>query len=80
LIKSNAGCPANGIIAEGLTNKNGKFLIKTISMVWNTDDMPMNIFAEFLGNGMKTALILSAVTGILILGVLVPLVIMASEN
>ena len=50
LIKSNAGCPANGIIAEGLTNKNGKFLIKTISMVWNTDDMPMNIFAEFLGN------------------------------
>jgi len=29
---------------------------------------------------MKTALILSAITGILILGVLVPLVIMASEN
>ncbi len=33
-----------------------------------------------MGIGMKTALILSAITGILILGVLVPLVIMASEN
>jgi len=50
LIKSDAGCPSNGIIAQGFTDTNGKFLIKTTSMVWNTDDRPMNIFAEFLGN------------------------------
>jgi hypothetical protein len=50
LIKSDSGCPSNGIIAQGFTDKNGKFLIKTTSMVWNTDDRPMNIFAKFLGN------------------------------
>jgi len=55
LIKSDAGCPSNGIIAQGFTDKNGKFLIKTTSMVWNTDDRPMNIFAEFLGNDVYTS-------------------------
>ena len=50
LINSDAGCPANGIIARGLTDKNGNFFIKTISMVWNLDEKPMKIFAEFLGN------------------------------
>jgi len=55
LIKSDEGCPANAIIAQGFTDKKGKFLIKTTSMVWNSDDRIMNIFAEFLGNDVYTS-------------------------
>jgi hypothetical protein len=55
LIKSDAGCPANGVIAQGFTDKNGKFLIITTSMVWNIDDRPMKISAEFLGNNVHAS-------------------------
>jgi len=49
-IKTSGGCPADGIIAQGKTDKNGKFWIKKISMDWSKDDYRMKISAEFFGN------------------------------
>ena len=50
LIKSDLGCPADGIIAQGKTDKNGKFLIKKIAEDWSKNNNRMKIYAEFLGN------------------------------
>ena len=49
LIKNDANCPTDGIIAKGFTDKNGRFWIKTIAMVWNTETNLVKIHAEFLG-------------------------------
>ena len=49
-IKTSGGCPTDGIIAQGKTDKNGKFLIKKISMDWNKNDNRMKLSAEFFGN------------------------------
>ena len=50
LIKNDANCPTDGIIAKGFTDKNGRFWIKTIAMVWNTETNLVKIHAEFPGN------------------------------
>lgn len=50
LIKSFEDCPANNIIAEGKTDKNGKFLITNNLLVWSNNKNIMKIYAEFLGN------------------------------
>lgn len=50
IIKNDVNCPDDGIIAKGFTDKNGRYWIKTIAMVWNTKTNLVKIHAEFPGN------------------------------
>ncbi|MFB5645236.1 MAG: carboxypeptidase-like regulatory domain-containing protein [Nitrosopumilaceae archaeon] len=50
VIKSDATCPPDGIIAKGITDKHGRFWIYTISKVWDPVDNMIKAQAEFLGD------------------------------
>ena len=50
LIKSDAPCPKDGILASGFTDKYGKFWIYTITKTWNESDNVIKVHAEFEGN------------------------------
>ena len=50
LIKSDGGCPDDGIIANGTTDKNGRYWILTLTKIWDPSDNLIKIHAEFLGD------------------------------
>jgi len=50
LIKSDGGCPDDGIIANGTTDKNGRYWILTLTKIWDPSDNSIKIHAEFLGD------------------------------
>lgn len=50
LIKNDGPCPANHVIAEGITDKHGRFWIYTITNVWDGSDNLIKVHAEFEGN------------------------------
>ncbi|MDH3677681.1 MAG: hypothetical protein OEQ12_05190 [Nitrosopumilus sp.] len=50
LIKSDGPCPSNHIIAQGITDKNGRYKIFTKALLWDESDGLITIFAEFPGN------------------------------
>ena len=50
LIKSDALCPKDGIIASGFTDKQGRFWIYTIAKIWDESDNLIKVHAEFEGN------------------------------
>jgi hypothetical protein len=49
LIRSDGPCPANQIIAQGITDKHGRYKIYTITLLWNEKDGFITTFAEFPG-------------------------------
>jgi hypothetical protein len=49
LIRSDGPCPANQIIAQGITDKHGRYKIYTITLLWNEKDGLITTFAEFPG-------------------------------
>ena len=51
LIKSDSMCPPDGIIAKGITDKNGRFWIYTLAKNWDLNDNLIKAHAEFLGDG-----------------------------
>jgi hypothetical protein len=52
LIKNDGSCPADNIIAQGTTDKDGRFWITTIAKVWNAKSNMIKVHAAFLGNEM----------------------------
>jgi len=50
LIKSDAPCPEDGIIASGFTDKHGRFWIYTITKIWDESDNLIKVHAGFEGN------------------------------
>ena len=50
IITSDGPCPADGIIASGITDKNGRFRIYTMTQVWDPSDNLIKAHAEFLGD------------------------------
>lgn len=50
IIKSDATCPSDGIIAKGMTDKHGRFWIYTLTKIWDPVDNMINAYAEFEGN------------------------------
>ena len=48
-IKSDGPCPANHIIAEGKTGKNGRYAIVIQTLLWDEEDGLITTFAEFSG-------------------------------
>ena len=50
IIKNDGPCPENHIIAEGITDKHGRFMIYTIAKVWDESDNLNKVHAEFEGN------------------------------
>lgn len=50
IIKSDHACTADGIIANGMTDKYGKFWIYTMPKKWNPETNLIKIHAEFLGD------------------------------
>jgi hypothetical protein len=49
LIRSDGPCPTNQIIAEGITDKHGRYKIYTKTLLWNEKDGFITTFAEFPG-------------------------------
>jgi len=49
LIRSDGPCPANHIIALGITDKHGLYKIFTKTLLWDEQDGLITTFAEFLG-------------------------------
>ena len=50
LIKSDGGCPDDGIIAKGTTDKHGRYWIHILTKIWDPSDNTIKIHAEFLGD------------------------------
>ncbi len=50
IIKNDGPCPENHIIAEGVTDKHGRFMIYTIAKIWDESDNLNKVHAEFEGN------------------------------
>ena len=50
IIKHDGPCPADGIIAKGLTDSNGRFWILTTAKVWDTATNLVRIHAEYHGD------------------------------
>ena len=50
LIKSDGPCPANQIIAQGITDKHGRYKIPTKAILWDEHDGLITTFAEFPGS------------------------------
>ena len=50
IIKNDGPCPENHIIAEGITDKKGRFWISIITKVWDEYDNLIKVHAEFEGN------------------------------
>ncbi len=50
IIKSDATCPSDGIIAKGMTDKHGRYWIYTITKIWDPVDNMIHAHAEFEGN------------------------------
>jgi len=50
LIRSDGPCPANHIIAQGITDKHGRYKIYTKTLLWNEKDGFITTFAEFPGS------------------------------
>jgi hypothetical protein len=49
LIKSDGPCPANQIIAQGITDNHGGYKIYTKAIIWDEHDGLITTFAEFPG-------------------------------
>ena len=49
-IKSDGPCPADGVIASGFTDKNGRYRIYSITKVWDASDNFIRVQAHFAGN------------------------------
>ncbi len=49
LIRSDSPCPANQIIAQGITDKHGRYKIFTKAILWDEKDGLITTFAEFSG-------------------------------
>ncbi len=49
LIRSDGPCPSNQIIAQGITDKHGRYKIYTNTLLWNEKDGFITTFAEFPG-------------------------------
>jgi len=50
IIKNDGPCPENHVIAEGITDKHGRFWIPIITKVWDESDNLIKVHAEFEGN------------------------------
>lgn len=50
IIKNDGPCPENHVIAEGITDKHGRFWIYTITKVWDELDNLIKVHAEFEGD------------------------------
>ena len=50
MIQSDGPCPANHIIAQGITDKHGRYKIFTTALLWDEQDGLITTFAEFSGN------------------------------
>jgi hypothetical protein len=50
MIQSDGTCPANHIIAQGITDKHGRYKIFTNALLWDEQDGLITTFAEFSGN------------------------------
>ena len=50
IIKIDATCPRDGIIAKGLTDSTGRYFIMTKALIWDEEDNMIKAHAEFLGN------------------------------
>ncbi|HUT06743.1 MAG TPA: hypothetical protein VMW74_08680 [Nitrosopumilaceae archaeon] len=50
LIRSDGPCPANQIIAQGITDKHGRYKILTKALLWDEHDGLITTFAEFPGS------------------------------
>ena len=50
LIRSDGPCPANQIIAQGITDKHGRYKIPTKTLLWDEHDGLITTFAEFPGS------------------------------
>lgn len=50
IIKIDAPCPSDGIIAKGLTDNKGRYFIMTEALIWDEKDNMIKAHAEFLGN------------------------------
>ena len=50
LIKNDGPCPEDKVIAEGKTDKHGRFLISTVTKIWDESDNLIKVHAEFEGN------------------------------
>jgi hypothetical protein len=50
LIRSDGPCPANQIIAQGITDKHGRYKIPTKALLWDEHDGLITTFAEFPGS------------------------------
>jgi len=50
LIKSDGPCPANQTIAQGITDKHGRYKIPTKAILWDEHDGLITTFAEFPGS------------------------------
>jgi hypothetical protein len=50
LIRSDGPCPANQIIAQGITDKHGRYKILTKAILWDEHDGLITTFAEFSGS------------------------------
>jgi len=48
-IRSDGSCPANHIIAHGITDKHGRYKIFTKTLLWNEQNGLISTFAEFPG-------------------------------
>jgi hypothetical protein len=50
IIKIDAPCPRDGIIAKGFTDNKGRYHIMTEALIWDEKDNMIKAHAEFLGN------------------------------
>jgi len=50
LIRSDGSCPANQIIAQGTTDKHGRYKIPTKALLWDERDGLITTHAEFVGS------------------------------
>jgi len=50
LIVGDGPCPSDGIIAKGLTDKDGRYRIYIEMMIWDPSDNLIKIHAEYLGD------------------------------
>ena len=50
IITSDGPCPADGVIANGVTDKHGRFRIFTLTQVWDPTDNLITAHAKFLGD------------------------------
>ena len=50
VIQSDGPCPANHIIAQGITDKHGRYKIFTNALLWDEQDGLITTFAKFSGN------------------------------